>query len=184
MPDESPLEFGKAHARYYTIRSIAFEETLREAGGIRLRRNVNITELDRDALQAWRSSWRGRSHWTGNGGFPWDMLSRRHRQKPRSFHAAIWSNGELCGLAVGWLSRGHTQLTMHYLESAPDARHPLRGDIAYLAFTAAEFYGRAAGARTLLLRNPLPAMAERYARMGFRLALNRRGLVYFDRPIT
>lgn len=145
---------------------------------------MTITGIDEHALAVWQASWRNRRHWTGEGGFEWDLLSRRYRKKPRSFHAAFWSDTILCGLAVGWLSKGHQQLTLHFLESAPDHRHPLRGDMAYLAFTAADLYGRAVGARRLMLRDPLPGISERYKAMGFRLAHQRGGILYLERPFT
>jgi hypothetical protein len=184
MSDDSFLAYRRAHARYYLARRNTFRKVIASAHQRGLKRDVAITEIDGRALEVWQASWCSRQHWTGEGGFAWDLLSRRYRRKPRSFHAAFWSDGLLCGLAVGWLSRGHEQLTLHFLESAPDARHPLRGDITYLAFTAAELYGRAVGARRLLLRNPLPGISERYKRMGFRLAYKRGAALYLERTFT
>jgi hypothetical protein len=184
MSDDSLLAYRRAHARYYLVRRSTFRQTIASARQKGLKRDVVITEIDGRTLEVWQKTWRNRQHWTGEGGFPWDLLSRRYRRKPRSFHAAFWSDTRLCGMAVGWLSPGHRQLTLHFLESAPDARHPLRGDITYLALTAAELYGRAVGARTLLLRNPLPGISERYEGMGFRLAHRRGGAVYLERMLT
>jgi hypothetical protein len=183
MADDPLLAFRKAHARYDIVRRIAYREALAAAQHAGLKRAAEITAIDHRALHAWRSDWRNRRHWTGDGGFAWDLISGRYRKKPRSFHAAIWSDTYLCGLVAGWLSAGHQHLTMHFLESAPDVRHPLRGDIAYLAFTAADLYGSAVGARRLVLRNPLHGVAERYEAMGFRLAYQHRGMVYYDRAI-
>ncbi len=184
MSDDSLQAYRRAHARYYLARRTTFQQTLASARRRGLRRDVAITELDRHALEVWQISWRNRRHWTGEGGFAWDLLSQRYRKKPRSFHAAFWSDTVLCGMVVGWLSKGHQQLTLHFLESAPDARHPLRGDIAYLSFTAAELYGQAVGARTLVLKNPLPGISEHYERMGFSLARQRGGIIYLERTLT
>jgi hypothetical protein len=70
------------------------------------------------------------------------------------------------------------------MESAPDTFHPLRGEITYLVFTAAEFYARALGVRRLVLRNPLPGVRERYRSFGFSLALEEHGNIYYYKEIT
>lgn len=184
MSDDPLLARRRAHARYHHARRNTFGRTIASARQKGLKRDVVITEIDGRTLEVWQTSWRSRQHWTGEGGFPWDLLSRRFRRKPRSFHAAFWSDTLLCGLAVGWLSKGHQQLTLHLLESAPDARHPLRGDITYLAFTSAELYCRAVGARTLLLKNPRPGVSERYEGMGFRLARKHGGTLFLERMLT
>jgi hypothetical protein len=183
MFDPEIVTFEQAHRRYQRLRRLAYEEAARTAGKAHLRPAI-LTEIDSTALEAWGSGWATRRHWTGEGGFPWHIVSRRYCRKPRCFHLAIWGSGILCGLAVGWVSDAHERLTLHFMESSPDPRHPLRGDITFLAFTAAEWYARAVGARTMVLRNPLPGVIGRYAKFGFALARERRGKLYFHKQLT
>lgn len=87
-------------------------------------------------------------------------------------------------MAVGWLSRAHERLTLHYMEGSPDPRHPLRGDITFLGFTAAEAYGHVVGGRFLVLRNPLPGVVTRYAQLGFEVAPAQHGNLYYHKQLT
>lgn len=181
--ENGALRFSQAHARYRLIRTVSFQEATAAGTQAGLSPRARMTDITSQALAAWRLSWTGH-HWTGEGGFPWDMISRRYRQKPRAFHAAVWHSSTLCGLAAGWVSAGRENVTLHYMESAPDTFHPLRGEITYLVFTAAEFYARALGVRRLVLRNPLPGVRDRYRSFGFSLALEERGNVYYYKEIT
>lgn len=180
---DDALHLAQAHAEYRVLREVAFHETRLAAGAAGLYPEVRITDLTARAIMEWRRSWRQR-HWTGEGGFPWDLLSTRYRQKPRAFHAAVWAGTSLCGLSVGWVSAGHRNVTLHYMESAPDPEHPLRGEITYLVFTAAEFYGRALGARRLVLRNPLDGVRARYQAFGFTLVAREGRNLYYYKEIT
>lgn len=87
-------------------------------------------------------------------------------------------------MAVGWVSKAHERLTLHYMESSPDPRHPLRGDVTFLAFTAAEAYGRAVGGKWLALKNPLPGVVTRYERLGFAVAPTQHGNLYYHKQLT
>ena len=180
---DDALRVVEAHARYRVLREVAFQETRLAADAVGLSPQVRITDLSPWAIVEWRRTWR-RRHWTGDGGFPWDLLSRRYRQKPRAFHAAVWAGSSLCGLSVGWVSAGHRNVTLHFMESAPDPEHLLRGEITYLVFTAAEFYGRALGARRLILRNPLEGVRARYRAFGFTLVAGESRNLYYYKEIT
>ncbi len=183
MFETNVLTFEQAHSRYQRLRRISYEETVRAAHETGIRTAI-LTDIDAAALHAWQKTWSGRRHWTGDGGYRWDDVSRRYCQKPRSLHVAMWSNELLCGMVVGWVSEAHEQLTLHFLESSPDPRHPLRGHIIFLAFAAAESYGRTIGARAVVLRNPLPGVVARYARFGYGLARTERGNLYYHKQLT
>lgn len=183
MFEANSLTFEQAHDRYRRLRLISYAEAVRAAHEVEVR-PATLTEIDAAALHAWRKTWSDREHWTGEGGYRWDVVSRRYRHKPRSLHAAMWSNDSLCGMMAGWLSKAHERLTLHFLESSPDPRHPLRGHITFLAFAAAESYGRSVGARVVVLRNPLPGVVARYARFGYELAGTERGNLYYHKQLT
>lgn len=70
------------------------------------------------------------------------------------------------------------------MESSPDPRHPLRGNITFLGFTAAEAYGRAIGGQFLVLRNPLPGIAGRYEQLGYAVEFMQHGNLYYEKQLT
>ena len=177
----SAAAFAFAHERCALIRNASFVQALTRAraNGI-IRSGVALTPISPQALREYGAQWTA-AHWTGAGGWQWNVLARRFTRKPRSFHAALWSGSRLCGLCVGRLSKGRKHLTLHYMESAPDPAHPLRGVVTLLMFEAARNYGTAMGADKLLLREPLPGVVARYENFGFRLAQGAYGLVYFER---
>jgi hypothetical protein len=84
---------------------------------------------------------------------------------------------------VGRVSKGRKHLTLHYMESAPDPVHPLRGFVTPLVFEAARNYGLVLGVDKLLLREPLAGVIERYHSFGFTLAADMRRPVYFERNL-
>ena len=179
----SAAAFAFAHVRCDLIRNASFVQTLAHARANRLiSPDVTMTPLSSQAIHEYSTQW-NHPHWTGAGGWPWALLAHRYTRKPRGFHAALWSEQRLCGLCVGRVSKGRKHLTLHYMESAPDPIHPLRGLVTLLMFEAARNYGLAMGAGKLLLRDPLPGVAARYETFGFRLAPSSSGLIYFERTL-
>jgi hypothetical protein len=94
----------------------------------------------------------------------------------------------LCGLAVGRASvrdrNGvRAALAIDYIEGAHDRHHPLRGMIVLLATSAAEAYGRAIGARSLRLMQPLPHILHLYTRLGFHVVREMNKALYCERRI-
>jgi hypothetical protein len=175
--------FVFAHERCAVIRSRAFALTLSRLGpAAPIPADTALTPLTREAMEAFEMQWRG-EHWTRQGGWPWPRLAQRFTRKPRSFHVALWSGPYLCGLCVGRVSKGRKHLTLHYMESAPDREHPLRGLVTPLMFEAARNYGVAMGVEKLRLRNPLPGLLERYRYFGFTLVRDTRGSLYFERDL-
>lgn len=181
---DGDLEYVLAHQKYRALRRIAFEEALKDARVLGfITADVVMTELDRVPVGKWTRTWRGTVHWTGSGGWPWDLLRRRFASRPRSFHCAVWCGNVLCGFGIGRVSKGRTRLTLHYIEGSPDPKHPLRGNIMLLIVTAAIYYARAVGAERVLLKDPLQAVQPLYARFGFGVAETEKGIVYFERDL-
>lgn len=183
-PDhESPAAFAYAHERYSVIRHQAFTVALAR---VRARGPVPagaiLTSLSPRVIEAYQLQWQI-PHWTGSGGWPWTLLAHRFVRKPRSFHAALWQDSLLCGLCVGWVSKGRQNLTLRYLESAPDPHHPLRGWVTTLMFEAALQYASALSVQKLLLRDPVPGLVGRYEEFGFRVDHNTQNPVYLERII-
>jgi hypothetical protein len=148
---------------------------------------VWLTDSDLHTLSVWKASWT-EPHPSGGGGWDWEPLLRRAWRNPAAFHLAIWSDKLLCGLAVGRVSDrdkdgGRAALAVDYIEGAQNPHHPLRGKILLLATSAAEWYGRALGARSLRLMQPLPHILHLYTRLGFGVVAEMNRVLYCERRI-
>ena len=97
---------------------------------------------------------------------------------------AVWEGAELCGLALGSVSKGRQQITVRFMEGSPRPEHPLRGAVAIVVFEAAAAFAEVLRADRILLRSPLPALWPLYTRFGFTLAFESAGLVYFEKTLT
>lgn len=175
----------EAQALYAELRQIAFDRAVNRAVARGIGTSATaITSITPRALQAYAAAWAGRGHWTGDGGWPWDVIARPYLKKPRAFHAALWEGDVLCGLAVGTVSRGKERITLRFMQSSPHAAHPLRGRVTLLMFEAATAYGEVLGSKQLILRDPLDGAVSIYRRLGFEIAGNRRGVVYLARKLA
>jgi hypothetical protein len=177
-----------AQQHYARLRQRAYDLVEREvvdAGFVHV--PLRLTSTDEHTVVAWRAGWQG-PHPTGYGNWEWDRILPRAWRRPSAFHVAVWSGDQLCGLGVGRLSKRrfigvrHT-ISVHFVESAHDDRHPLRGKVAALVIAAAEAYGREAGASRIRLIEPLPGVVDLYADYGFRVARKAGQTVYCERRI-
>jgi hypothetical protein len=138
---------------------------------------VRITDVDAIALGAYKATWEGR-HPSGYGGFDWTYLWHRLcRQEHRSFHCALWSGSVLCGLAMGTVARGHSHLTIRYMEGRPQG-HPLQGHVARIVLAAAEYYAEGLQLPRIGIENPAPGLEGWYRQCGFVLALQQSAVRY------
>ena len=177
-----------AHQYYARLRRRAYDLVEREAfetGLVHV--PLRIAETDEHTVAVWRTSWRG-GHPTGHGNWEWDRILAKAWRRPSAFHVALWSGEHLCGLAVGRLSKRrlvgvrHT-ISVHFIESSHDARHPLRGNVAALSISASEVYGRLTGASRIRLIDPLPGIVRLYEDHGFTVARQAGQSVYCERRI-
>jgi hypothetical protein len=159
MHDPHSMTYEQAHRRYRALRRLACEETVRAAAEAGLRRAV-LTEIDAAALSAWRGTWAHRRHWTGEGGFPWNLLTSRYRRKPRCFHVAIWGGGARRIPDIHCAARSRS--------SRSQPRKRMRGPWA----------------KALVLKNPLRGVVEWYVQRGFQLVRARQGNVYYYKQLT
>ncbi|WP_420129996.1 hypothetical protein [Longimicrobium sp.] len=185
MPDTS---FQHAQERYARIRQSAYalaRDDVLAAG--QCTAPVRLADCDPYTLSFWRTTWSG-PHPSGWGGWDWEPLLRRAWRNPSAFHLAIWSGKILCGLAVGRVSNRDREGVRHalfvdYIESAHPPDHPLRGSIAALAIGAAEAYGKAVGAQSLRLMQPLPSILHLYVGLGFGVVKDKERVLYCERRI-
>ncbi|HEV3051196.1 MAG TPA: hypothetical protein VGX50_12860, partial [Longimicrobium sp.] len=156
------VPFWLAKQHYAGLRRTAFDDVEREAVARLIRVPLRLADTDEETLAVWRATWRD-AHPSGFGNWNWERILRRAWRRPSAFHVAVWSGEQLCGLGVGRLSKRrlmgvrHT-ISLHFMESAHDARHPLRRRVAALVISAAEAYGRLVGASRMRLMEPLPGV--------------------------
>lgn len=148
---------------------------------------LRLADCDPHTLSVWRTEWSA-PHPSGWGGWDWEPLLRRAWRHPSAFHLAIWSGKILCGLAVGRVSDRdrsgrRNAVSIDFIESAHDPRHPLRGAIASLVIDAANTYGRALQASHVRLVEPLPGVLSMYERLGFGTVWQQGRALYCERRI-
>jgi hypothetical protein len=161
---------------YPRIRSEAHRLAENDAAALIPPVHVRITEIDHPALAAFTQTWEGR-HWSGYGGVDWVHLWHRLGRRSRSFHCALWHESTLCGMGIGSVPRGHSHLTIHYIEARPQG-HPLRGHVARIALAAARHYANALVLPQIRLENPAPDLEGWYRQFGFTLAYRQGAIRY------
>jgi hypothetical protein len=167
---------------YAEYRHAAFERTMAEFEQSIPPVHVWLKDIDHTALQTWSGTWAG-LHPSGYGAFPWWRIAARYCRRPRNFQVALWSQGILCGLAVGKMARDHSALSLDYLERKQNAPNPLAGDVAGIVTAAAIYYSGALGVPLLEISNPVPELERRYQALGFSLAYNRGSTRYLARTL-
>lgn len=183
----SGASYNLAKIRYARLRRAAYDITAVE-WSLTTHPPVRLTDIDSGTLKAWQTTWT-RSHPNGRGGWNWSTLADEFRTDPAAFKPALWSDGILCGMALGRTSHpssGGTRnaIAIHYLESHPDPSHPLKGSVALLLITAAEFYGKRLGASKIRLVDPAPGAVHIYVQLGFAVARKPSGLLYCEKEIA
>lgn len=172
-----------AEVRYGIRRTLALEAVnakLTTAGV-----DVELRLLDAPALAAFSADWQG--HPRRHVAWPWPaMVSDWRRIRPERFEASVWSDGQLCALALGKPAPSAPHLSVHYLEGSPDPAHPLRGWTTSVVLVAAEAYALILGKTELRLVDPLPALIPYYCSpaLGFRLVAPPGAAPYCTRRMT
>ena len=150
---------------------------------------LRLTDIDHEALGAWRSTWIG-THPSGAGKWNWPaLLESRLPHRAAVLPIAIWHGSDLCGMAVGHASRHrangsrHT-VTLSYVERRPEPPDvPLRGSIISIAAAVALSYGLIIGARRVRLRNPDRNLLAYYQSLGFAIVPSGGIPVYCEREV-
>lgn len=83
----------------------------------------------------------------------------------------------LCGLAIGTVPRGHSHLTIRYMEGRPQG-HPLKGHVARIVIAGAEYYASGLDLPQVRIENPAPGLERWYRELGFTLAFRQGAARY------
>jgi hypothetical protein len=118
-----------------------------------------------------------------NWNFPWRRIVGQARPYLRRFEIALWSHGDLLGLAIGRSSRGPDNVTVHFMERSKKT-NPLAGYVSLVALDAADNYAKILGRRRVKLKSPHPEAIPKYESLGFSLAESYRGVRYYARSVV
>lgn len=132
---------------------------------------VRLSRIDDLALTAWSNTWKPNSdREPPNGGWSWiEKKQYNNKQHPemRRFDVAIWSQDDLCGLALGHLSRDSTHNAIYLIEGCPVQTHPLKGHILNIILTTGIEYAKLMRKKYLRLIDLVQGLIERYKQEGF-----------------
>jgi hypothetical protein len=137
--------------------------------------SVRLSEIDAPCLEIWRRSWRHKE-------FDWEENAAHFQREVDRFEVAIWSGQELCGLAIGRVSRGPDNVTIHFLERR-SGDTPLTGRIALLATETADHYAKILNKQRVKLKDPLPGAVVTYQRLNFVLVETIGKTTYYARQV-
>jgi len=133
-------------------------------------RGLYIGPIDAGAIRAWRDAWHGM-------GFDWEVIVRAYRKRYARFDTAIWSDGNLCGLAIGRVSPARTAISVNFVQGAPYA-HALRGDILSITVDVALMLGKFYDSTIVRFTEPVPRVRDMLALRGFTYVARRFGMLY------
>jgi GNAT superfamily N-acetyltransferase len=149
--------------------------------------DIRLTPINEGALQQVESIWPLLHAPQRPAPFRWREIYNQVRTTPRRFDMAIWNGSMLCGLVVGKASRGDgsgdSNVTIRYLQRAPDLINPLKGSVAAMAFDGAAAYGTYLDRRMLYLKSPLPPVVPFYEKFGFSFVKRRGSCLYMGLAI-
>jgi hypothetical protein len=181
--------YAAARERHARTRAEAYELTRVDAlaQGV-CGPDLRITDIDEHALAVWERTWLG-VHPSGAGNWNWRALVENIPRRAAVLPFAIWYGDDLCGLALGQVSRPRFTTTRHtvsltYVERRPEPPAvPLHRGVILLATEVAENYGIIIGARRLRLRAPDRNLLGYYESYGFITVWKGSRPLYCEREI-
>ena len=182
---ERPDEVVRPEMVYLARRRSSYRDVLdalRDAGLPPFR----LTEINETALLAWEQQWlpdlgKVEGEWRA---WNWrEQMRHWRRRHVDRFEVAIWSDEELCGLAVGKPSDRRNNLSIYLLQASPRPDRALKGFVLPIAVETAAAYGTRCRCRELRLVNPLEGVVQRYLDLGFTLEVGTSAAPYCVRPI-
>ncbi|MBP0018954.1 MAG: hypothetical protein J7647_15575 [Cyanobacteria bacterium SBLK] len=133
---------------------------------------VRLSRIDDVALTAWSNTWKSNSdRELLNGSLSWiEKKQYNDKQYPekRRFDVAVWSQDELCGLSLGYLSKDSTYHAIHYLEESLLLTQPLKGYILNIILVVGMEYAKLMRKKYLRLIEPNLELIEVYKNLGFK----------------
>ena len=121
---------------------------------------ISLSRIRTDEVKA-ASMWQNRKvNWN------WEQLLRNSRNYPRRIDLGIWCGDELCGLALGKVTKGRMYARIDRVEGAPD-RRALLGLVGEIALRYLEVVGGIAGCSEAVIVAPASGLIEFYGNLGY-----------------
>lgn len=121
---------------------------------------ISLSRIRAEEVKA-ASTWRNRKV-TWN----WEQLIRNSRNYPRRIDLGIWSGKELCGLALGKVTKGRMYARIDRIEGAPE-RYALVGLVGEIALRYLEVVGGIAGCKEAIIVAPAAGLIDFYGNLGY-----------------
>lgn len=176
LPNAKLLSCAQKYRTMRTSTRDLLEDEALRAFGLR----VDVYPVDDAALDA-VDRWNGRLV-----AFPWRerLIPVLEKSHPRRLDLALWSGGQLCGLAIARLSDAKEWISLTHAESNPEP-HALKGRVIPLVLTAAQIYATLVQAKDsknrcpkVRILNPLPEARAWYAACGFGTLVRANGYTF------
>jgi hypothetical protein len=157
MEDENELIYGALRRAARDLIAHKINEKSQRAGGDAKWRNVTLSAICDDALEAARKEWPKYYGEKTHEGFlySWEKLFHKFRCRPSHFSLAVWQeidgNRVLQALALGKPSNAKTHLTLHWVERS-FAPTELKGVLVAI-LACAEEYAKLIGSSRVLIKD-------------------------------
>ena len=78
-----------------------------------------------------------------------------------------WHGDILCGMTIGYASKGSSHVRLDLIEGAPSNNHPLRGSVLQIIVDVSMNYAQMTKKEKLIIANPVPNLIAIYQQRGF-----------------
>lgn len=141
-----------------------------------LQKNILITPMEAAAIKKWNHTWRTvpNPRKKPDGGWDWAELRKQYYFKKFKYREqyridiAIWTEQELCGLALGGIDKNNAYLAIDYIEGSP-IEHSLKGYILDIVLTIIYRYATIYHISELRLNEPVDGLISLYKSKGFEI---------------
>jgi hypothetical protein len=150
-------------------------------------KGITLASVNKEACEYARTEW---PRYYGDGthhGLPdsWERLYYRYSAKAANFNVAVWQTLEdtkiLQGLALGKPSKGHTHLTVNWIERSFAPTY-FKGGVLLPILACAEEYAKLLGCRRVLIKDAVDETA--FAKYGYAPAEDTpKGAKYLSKEI-
>lgn len=99
--------------------------------------------------------------------YPWEDVPSWMAKDRKGFDLSLWYGPELCGLCYATPRQSSIRIKIILLEGKPDRSHPLKGEVAALAYLAIDYYARMIQCTEIEFQDPEPLVVPWYQELGF-----------------
>lgn len=145
----------------------------------KLQKPITITRIEQNVITQWllwKTADNAEQRQKPNGGYGWAKLREKYYHKKPYYFAperridiAIWCGGQLCGLALGGVSKQYDHVALDCVEGSPVRTHPLKGHVLDIILFIVTQYAMIQDIDEVRLVDPVNNLISHYQSMGFEL---------------